>query len=269
MKNPEKSETENLRERNEYLRRRLESEKKQVHNLREETARLDTAVEEERKEFFRLHSALNVLRDDANRVMRENGAVELQKEMERWREDYHKLRAKRRVWGDLARKAVVAKAETTRELTDAAVLTQQLREAATRAEQQREDAVVNAQKVIESQRAQLDRIEEQCRLWKRGELDTMTTIAGITGEVHGYHLPEPGAWERAKAVKEAELRADLLEASDDINEWKTREARARGASMQLLDLFGHGGGGPLSARLQAGQYDEVIALLKKEQGKST
>lgn len=299
MENTEETEVERLRRRNKQLHESLRSVSAKNTGLQEACARLKELAARSEWGVVRTHRALNLLREDADRVMRENGVEDLQREMHEWRAKYMSLRGRRAEWMALARRAVTAKAEATTQTTNYAVAVEELTARIGLVEKQRDDAVATAQKVIESQQAQLNRMAEQCRLWKRGELDTMTTIAGIAGELAGHPLPEPGAWERAKAVKAAETLSALRQrdeelarvndalkdagishpqgvqgvrdlanqregAYEQIDEWKSWEARARGATVQLLDIFGRGGTS-LSAMLQAGQYDKVIELLCKEQ----
>lgn len=47
------------------------------------------------------------------------------------------------------------------------------------------------------------------------------------------------------------------------DEWKDYEAAARGACMQLAEMNGHDG--PVLARIQAGQYEEALAIIRKRE----
>lgn len=247
---------EKLREDKAHIRRLLQAERRRSASLRAEAEEKNGDAEYLYSRYVVTHQELVVLRADLARALLPDGMAGLQGEVEHWRDKFRQQRERRPAWNALTRRAVERKAEATRRATDLAIAVQQLTARLEEAEETGNAAVANAQKVIDALQAQLDRIGEQCRLWHRGELDTMTTIAGITGEFRGHLLPEPGEWERAKAVKDAALRADL-------NEWKTHEAQARGFAMRLLDLFGKGGG-PLAARVQAGQYDEVIKELSND-----
>lgn len=110
----------------------------------------------------------------------------------------------------------MAKAEEAQRARDLETVVAQLNKHIKLVEQQRDDVAATAKKTVDALDARLQRITEQCRLWYRGELDTMTTVAGIHGEVHGYPLPEPGQWERAKAIRSAELLSQHREMTNQL-----------------------------------------------------
>jgi hypothetical protein len=62
----------------------------------------------------------------------------------------------------------------------------------------------------------------------------------------------------AQAHEESQERRRLR---DEVNKWKDWEARARGATMQIVELTGHGGTS-LTGRLQMGLYDEALDQLR-------
>ncbi len=68
--------------------------------------------------------------------------------------------------------------------------------------------------------------------------------------------------ELANAAAEVTAKGQA-QAEKEIDDWKTREARARGACTQLLDVFGHGHG-PIRAMIQAGKYDEAMDAIKAQ-----
>lgn len=179
--------------------------KRENHSLREEAVRHHNRADEERRSWIRTHDAMNLLREDAMRVMQERGAGALHAELEKARAEVLRLNtvlARRRA---VTRRAVEETAEARQKTRDLEDTLKAMRQQVERAEQEKKDVAETAQKVVDARDAQLARITEQCRLWKRGELDTMTAIAGICGEVNGHPLPEPGTWERRKSALHAEL----------------------------------------------------------------
>jgi hypothetical protein len=278
-----------LREENLRLRRENAS-------LREEAVRHHDRADEEQRSWQRVHDAMNLLREDAMQLMERRDAFSVYSKLEKERCTSARLQQmltrRRQICRDLAQKMAAVR-EGHREIE---AVVEELRQKVTLVEQQRDDVDATAQKTIGELQAKLDRIAEQYRLWHRGELDTMSAIAGIGGELSGYKLPEPGVWERAKAARAAELLARHREMSEqlaqieailtdagidpnqpyvemlraymdrcdaDKNEWRTLESDARGFAMALLSHFGRGGGA-LSALTQAGRYTQVIAQLSEE-----
>jgi hypothetical protein len=304
MADTEAPSVEKLTQRIKYLQERLRAEERQSRNLRSEAQRWERIAAEEHKSWMNAHNALNLVREDAQRVMRENGVTELQAELDRERELSARLKRKLDQRYDLTRRAVEGKVAATTTATDQAVTIDQMRTQMAQMEENHAKAVESGRKVIQSQQDRAERISEQCRLWKSGELDTMTAIAGITGEMYGHQLPAPGAWERAKAIKEAELRAKVTVMEDqlgqivdmarnagidavesdpvravkwlakslsisekkvelkqaEVDQWKAWEAEARGATMRIVNTVWHDADEILT-RLQAGQYNEAVALV--------
>lgn len=214
--------TDEIRKHNEHLRTRLREEQQQTGHLREEVARWKRIAEKAHTSWIRTHSALNLVVQDAQQVMEKNGAAKLHRTLLEQREIYERLYAKRQQWRDLARRATEAKvteAQRARELDE---LVEELRQRLVETERQRDAAVEKAERVIADQQAKLDRIEDQCRLWKRGELDTMTTIAGITGEFTGHPLPDSGVWDRQRALRRAEVMSMLNRATDQLHQIEAR-----------------------------------------------
>lgn len=224
--------TDKIRKHNEYLRTRLREEQQQTGHLREEAARWKRIAEKEHKSWIRAHNALNLVVQDAQQVMEKNGAAKLHRTLLEQREIYERLCAKRQQWRDLARRATeakVAEAQRARELDE---LVEELRQRLVETERQRDATVAKAEQVIADQKAKLNRIEDQCRLWKRGELDTMTTIAGITGEFTGHPLPDAGVWDRKQAVRHAETISLLNEAEDQLRKIETL-LNAQGVELRI------------------------------------
>lgn len=59
------------------------------------------------------------------------------------------------------------------------------------------------------------------------------------------------------------LACKLERLQADVNEWKSWEAKARGACVWLAQIHGHyGPHGSILDHFQAGQYDEAIALIQ-------
>lgn len=208
--------TDNLAEHNQYLRERLREEQQQTKNLRNELTWWKGVAEKEHQSWFRLHDALNLLRQDTMEVM-QGDTYSVYRKLELEREIVAALKAKRKQWGAMARRATEAKAEEAQRARELDAVVEQLRQRLVETERQRDDAVAKAEEVVADQKAKLDRIEEQCRLWKRGQLDTMTTIAGISGEFAGHPLPDFNAFERVKALGDAQTISLMSEAADQLD----------------------------------------------------
>lgn len=128
-------------------------------------------------------------------------------------------------------KVVEALSAARQETRDRDAVIEEMRKRLVETERQRDAAVEKAEQVIADQKAKLDRIEDQCRLWKRGELDTMTAIAGITGEFTGHPLPDPGVWDRQRALRQAEVMSMMNEATDQL---QNIEALLEGEGVSLV-----------------------------------
>jgi hypothetical protein len=90
-----------------------------VAALKADASRLHAAVDREHKAFIDTHNALNVLREDAIRVMAENGVQAQQAELERVREQAAKFRAQRGDWAKKMRTAEARITELEQQLTAA------------------------------------------------------------------------------------------------------------------------------------------------------
>ena len=196
-----------------FLQQRVRALIAKNDGLLHEVDRLSRVADSNWKDFIDAHNALNLLAQDANRVLHDHGADGLRKELQTEREAHEKLKAKRKQWMQFARQSVEMKAKLAKDVRERDEVIEQLRQRLTEVAQQRDEVERSAKKVIGDLEAKLARIAEQCELWHRSELDTMTTIAGITGEMRGFPLPEPGAWERAKAVRAAEILSQHREMS--------------------------------------------------------
>lgn len=159
-------------------------------------------------------------------------------------------------WRDLARRSVRAKVVEARRTRELEAVVRELNTKVTATEQQRDDVTKNAVKVVDSLEAQMARIAEQCELWRRCDQDAMTTLGGITAEVNGHKLPEPGVWDRRRAVRDAQIRAQLESAI-------AMEKAAREALIRVLQIFDYKAPGLISMAMD-GNYDAIIAGLEKE-----
>ena len=162
-------------------------------------------------------------------------------------------------WRSLARRSVAAKAAQARRTRELEAVVQELNAKLTVAEKQRDAVATNANKVVVALQAQMARITEQCALWRRCELDAMTALAGITAEVNGHRLPEPGVWDRRRAIRDAEIRSQLESAI-------AMEKEARDALVRVLQIFDYKAPA-LASMVLDGNYDAVIAGLEKERAR--
>lgn len=252
---------EQLRELNDCLRQDLQGRISKANNLQTENARLQEVADRNYKWFVQTHDALNVLREDANRALTDGGVRDLHRELEELREKCQRLLSKRKEWTEFGRRCAEAKSAEAERARDLEAVVVQLNEKIERIEKERNDTAAQDQIIIETRDAQLSRIKEQCGLWNRGDLGAMAAVAGITAEMRGYPLPVPGAWDRSRAVKEAELRSALRSAQESVNEWKAYEAAARGAATRIAEHFD---APPVIVRaLTAGDYEGAIQTLDK------
>lgn len=224
-----------LMEHNNFLRERIARLTKENTGLRGEVERLEAVADRNYKWFLSAHDAINMLRQDAETAMREGGAWELHLQLTEAREDMSRLREKHRrnrtQWTDLTKKAIAAKAEESQKRRDLEAALEAMRKKAAQHEAERDEVTRTAEKTIGDLEAKLHRIAEQCELWHRGELDTMSAIAGITGEMRGFPLPEPGIWERSKAIRAAEILSQHREMADQLAQI---EAVLEDAGVQLV-----------------------------------
>lgn len=160
---------------------------------------------------------------------------------------------------DLARRATEAKAEEAQRARDLDEVVAGLKRKVTEAELQRDNVTETAKKVIDAMDGQLARIKDQCRIWKRGELDTMSALAGICSEVEGHPLPEPGAWERAKAVDAAKKLTQLRQLRDQVDQIEaavTRLAEHFGWDHTVIDTLMQGDCEPALKAAQKGEGEK-------------
>lgn len=162
-------------------------------------------------------------------------------------------------WRSLARRSVAAKVTQARRSRELEAVVRELNAKLTAAEKQRDDVTKNAVKVVDSLEAQVARIAEQCELWRRCDQDAMTTLGGITAEVNGHKLPEPGVWDRRRAIRDAQIRAQLESAI-------AMEKKAREALVRVLQIFDYKAPA-LASLVLDGNYDAIIAGLEKERAR--
>lgn len=199
------------------LRRHWKEEHHRAENLLIDTVRLKAVADRNYRWFVETHNALDVLREDADRALTDGGVKDLHAELTQLREDKAVLLAQRAAWRNGRRRYVEAKVAEAERARGLEAVVQQLSEKIGSVEAERAKAIDQAQAIIDDRDGQLARIREQCSLWNRGELGTMTTVAGICAEFRGHPLPEPGAWDRARAIKEAEMRSQLQEADAELD----------------------------------------------------
>lgn len=205
-----------LQRRNKQLREQLSETRQRAARLLDEAQRWRKIADKERASWHRTHDALNLVVADAQRVMAENGVEGTYARLGEEREKSAQLRVKVEQARKIRRQAVEELSVARQETRDRDAVIEEMRQRLVETERQRDAAVEKAEQVIADQKAKLDRIGDQCRLWKRGELDTMTTIAGITGEFAGHPLPEPGAWDRMRALQQAQTTSFMSELADQL-----------------------------------------------------
>lgn len=213
---------ESLQRHNKRLREQLTETQQLADRLLAEAQRWRKIADEERASRMKTHSALNLVVADAQRVMAENGVEGVYARLGEEREKNVKLRQQLSQRRGITQRAVAELSVARQETRDRDAVIEEMRQRLVETERQRDAAVEKAEKVIADQQAKLDRIEDQCRLWKRGELDTMTTIAGITGEFTGHPLPDAGVWDRQRALRRAEVMSMLNRATDQLHQIEAR-----------------------------------------------
>lgn len=202
---------------NKWLIRRLQGAIQENCNLKEEVARQRNRADEEQRAWHRVHDAMNVLRTDALRVLREHGAQTVYQELEREREAHQKLNARRQIWRAVARSAVEAKAEEARKVRDLEAALDAMRELASAAEAKIEQVGNQAQEVINQRDDQICRIQEWTGRWHKGEMGALEAIAGVLAELGGFPLPSANALERHKETRYAQATSLMNEAADRLS----------------------------------------------------
>jgi DNA repair exonuclease SbcCD ATPase subunit len=270
------AEVERLSEYSRRLYQQLQEEQRRSERLHDEALRWQKAAEEEHRSWLRTHDAMNLLRADANRVLEEHSALPVYLELEEARERVAKLLAARARWRKLARQSAEAKSSVSQHNRELQQVITELVELTNRLDEERNAAVSQAEKIISERDVQLARFRGWCERWYKGEVGAIEVIAGITAELGGNIMSEPSEIERRKAIQHAETVSLLNESTDHltkvvdvisaagvdfvstpldmvkhlvllykaqeetINEWKTLEAAARGAAMQLAQRFNAG-----------------------------
>lgn len=287
-----------LEERNRRLQDLLAQSRRREASLLEQAQRWERVAFEERQSWMRTHDALNLLRQDAMRVMEEQNAQSVYHELENEREAHQKLREKRQRWRQFARQSVEMKVLLAQKVRDRDKTIEELRGKLEDARESLEKATDRAQEIINARDEQLTRIAAWAEKWTRGEVATVEVMAAIAGEFNGSPAPDVSVMERRRAVLHAQTeslmcelgdqledigkllaRADIKPAGtrveqveellkqyrqqqDDINEWKSHEGRARGAAVNLAEHFQASGN--VVRMLLTGNYDGALQTLKDE-----
>lgn len=206
---------------NKHLLARLDALQKREEQAREVARQCQAGSELTAKALLDANMTLERLRTDNAALLQFNSGQWLYDELSRERTKVEMFRKKHKSWADLTRRATIAKATEAQRARDLDQLVEDLRIKLVECEQQRDAAITRAEEVVGDQKCKLDRIEEQCRLWRRGELDSMTTIAGITGEFQSHPLPEPGTWDRMRALQQAQTTSLMNEMADKLSAIET------------------------------------------------
>lgn len=287
-----------LRETVDRLRHALQGKAAENTNLRTRVKHLEDAVAQEHKWFVQTHSAMNLLRQDAERVMTEHGVDDLHQELTEARRRYDDLWNKRVQWRSATRNAVEKLAEARQQVRDLEEVLEQQRQRITTVEEERDALTGRAELVVDERDAQLERIKYHCELWMQGKLPALDALAGILAEHRGSKLPEPGDWERTKALKVAEMRAELTQLTRDlasvntalneagieivsthavavrdlaaqlrgaydlVDEWKTLEAQARSGATSVAKHYG--ADAKVLHAISVGDYAGLLVMLTGE-----
>jgi RecA/RadA recombinase len=205
-----------LEEHNKHLRERLAEEQRTSEACRDEAVRWQGVAEGEHRSRLRAKEEHEMFRRSAMAAISENGTMVIHQENQALYARVHAMQTGADRRSTLTRRAVEEMAAARQEKRDLEAVVEQLKEKVTKVERQRDDVEATARKTIEGLTKKIDRIADQTRLWNRGELDAMTAVAGIAAEMNGYPLPEPGAWERAKAQRAAEILSQHREMSEQL-----------------------------------------------------
>lgn len=252
-----------LEERIESLQARMWDEKSRADSATQQNKELRESRRRTHEQLMEARANLTTTRADLDRLADDKGLQLLQEEVEELRSEVKAELVRRAVWTDLSSRLRIANFKKARRIADLDQVMHNLSAAVETANRQRDAVADTSRKVVESLTAQRIRIAEQCKLWQRGDLDTVTALAGITAELNGHPLEEVGVWERKRAVREAQVRSELEAANNTIEHWERVEKEARDALVRVLETLGYGNPG-LVTLVQAGKYDEIIAGLEKE-----
>lgn len=204
----EEENREALSERIEYLRAKLQEVRSENTSLREQAIRQSKRADEEFRSWIRTHDAMNLLREDAMRVLEEGGARALHAELEAVRAERDKVLARQAQYRKIARDATQAKALVVAELNEAHQVIESMRQHIESAEANATAAANSAQHIIEQRDAVLQHMTEIATSWYKGEKAALNAL----GEMHvllGAGRPVASAIERQRAVHDAQLREDF------------------------------------------------------------
>jgi hypothetical protein len=206
-----------LQEENRRLCEELKFAREANRSHLEQAVRKSLKAERLELELANASRELAKARSDVQKLAAYNGSLWLSQELQRTRDKYTKLHAKRAQWMSFARNCLDSKVQASQELRDLQSMVNGLKNKADDVARQRDMVEENAAVVIRSYEKQIERIADQCRLWKRCELGALAVLAGITAEVGGYPLPEPGDWERTKAIRSAETLSQVRQLTDQLD----------------------------------------------------
>lgn len=246
-----------LEEHNRHLLERLTQEQQRSENLALRNSDLAASQRRIHGQLVSTRKTLKTAQADLTRIAEEKGVELLLHELDELRRENEVQRERLATWSEMARRLRGVIQGKLQRIHDLETVMHNLSDAVETANKQRGTLATTAARVVESMTDQRQRITEQCRLWQRGEQDSMTTLAGISAELNGHKLPEPGAWERKRHVREAEVRSQLMEAVD-------LEKSAKEALVRVLRVFGYKAPG-LITMVQEGKYEEIIAGLETKQ----
>jgi chromosome segregation ATPase len=185
-------------------------------SLRAEAIRQSKRADEERASWFRVHSAMNVLRDDAMRVMRENDATSVYEQLNEVREERDRLLAKLWRFRGVSHRWHGSAAKLRRQLADQEEALEGMRRKVSEAEEQRDSVAKAAGVLVADKDARLRRIEEVASFWRKGKIAALDVVAMIVAEFEDHPAPSANDLERHRAVEFARCMALLKEAASQL-----------------------------------------------------
>lgn len=184
--------------------------------LRKEAIRQSERADTERASWFRVHSAMNVLRDDAMRVMQEHDATFLYEQLNEMREERDRLLAKLRQFRGVSRRWYGSAVKLRRRLADQEEALEVMRRMVSEVEEQRDRITETSVQLVADKDARLKRIAEVVSCWHKGTIGALAVVATLVAEFDGYPAPSANDLERHRAVEFARSMALLKEAATQL-----------------------------------------------------
>lgn len=185
-------------------------------SLLNEAQRWQKNAAEEHRSWVRVHDAMNLLREDAQRVLDEHGATPVHRELQETREKLDKLAEKWSRVRQFARQTVETKARIAQANRDLDEALQGMKERCIELEKQRDELAAQAEKVVAERDRQIATIKEWCERYSKGEFSPMEILAAIHHVADADVMIAPTVLERRRAAEHMHVLMLMNEATDQL-----------------------------------------------------